>query len=192
MRRDEPLARDRVKLVVDNRHLRGAPVIEESNPTYYNLRGKVEYRGEFGALVTDFTMIKCGALQQASGGFLTQQVRDLLTNPLSWEALKRALKSGEARIENIGEQLGLMPTATLRPEPIPLDLKVLLIGTPQIFQLLYMLDEDFRKLFKIKAEFDVEVERTQEATRAYAEAVGAICNRRGLRPFAPSSAGPAP
>src|SRR3989441_802257 len=183
MRRQDPFTRYRVNLVVDNSHLRGAPVIEESNPTYYNLLGKVEYRGEFGALVTDFTMIKCGALQQASGGFLTLQVRDVLTNPLSWEALKRALKSGEARIENIGEQLGLMPTATLRPEPIPLDVKVLLIGTPQIFQLLYVLDEDFRKLFKIKAEFDVEVERTQEATRAYVEAVGAICNRRGLRPF---------
>jgi len=183
MRRQEPFARYRVNLVVDNSHLRGAPVIEESNPTYYNLLGKVEYRGEFGALVTDFTMIKCGALQQANGGFLTLQVRDVLTNPLSWEALKRALKSGEARIENIGEQLGLMPTATLRPEPIPLDVKVLLIGTPQIFQLLYVLDEDFRKLFKIKAEFDVEVERTEEATRAYAQAVGAICSRQGLRPF---------
>ena len=183
MRRQEPFARYRVNLVVDNSHLRGAPVIEESNPTYYNLLGKVEYRGEFGALVTDFTMIKCGALQQANGGFLTLQVRDVLTNPLSWEALKRALKSGEARIENIGEQLGLMPTATLRPEPIPLDVKVLLIGTAQIFQLLYVLDEDFRKLFKIKAEFDVEVERTEEATRAYAQAVGAICSRQGLRPF---------
>src|SRR5439155_980986 len=136
MRRQEPFTRYRVNLVVDNSHLRGAPVIEESNPTYYNLLGKVEYRGEFGALVTDFTMIKCGALQQANGGFLTLQVRDVLANPLSWEALKRALKSGEARIENIGEQLGLMPTATLRPEPIPLDVKVLLIGTPQIFQLL--------------------------------------------------------
>ena len=183
MRRQEPFTRYRVNLVVDNSHLRGAPVIEESNPTYYNLLGKVEYRGEFGALVTDFTMIKCGALQQANGGFLTLQVRDVLTNPLSWEALKRALKSGEARIENIGEQLGLMPTATLRPEPIPLDVKVLLIGTAQIFQLLYVLDEDFRKLFKIKAEFDVEVERTEEATRAYAQAVGAICSRQGLRPF---------
>lgn len=183
MRRPDAFTRYRVNLVVDNSHLRGAPVIDETNPTYYNLLGKVEYRGEFGALVTDFTMIKCGVLQQANGGFLTLQVRDVLANPLSWEALKRALKSGEARIENIGEQLGLMPTATLRPEPIPLNVKVILIGTPMLFQLLYVLDEDFRKLFKIKAEFDVEVERTQEATRAYAEAVGAICHRQGLRPF---------
>jgi len=183
MRRQDAFSRYRVNLVVDNSHLRGAPVIEETNPTYYNLLGKVEYRGEFGALVTDFTMIKCGVLQQANGGFLTLQVRDVLTNPLAWEALKRALKSGEARIENMGEHLGLMPTATIRPEPIPLDVKVLLIGTPMIFQLLYVLDEDFRKLFKIKAEFDIEVERTDEATRAYATAVGAICNRQGLRPF---------
>src|SRR2546429_9796706 len=128
-------------------------------------------------------MIKCGALQQPNAGSVTLQVREVLTNPISWEALKRALKSGKARIENTGEQLGLMPTATLRPEPIPLDVKVLLIGTAQIFQLLYVLDEDFRKLFKIKAEFDVEVERTEEATRAYAQAVGAICSRQGLRPF---------
>ncbi len=183
MRRQDPFTRYRVNLVVDHSHTQGAPVLVETNPTYYNLLGKVEYRGEFGALVTDFTMIKCGALQQANGGFLLLQVRDLLTNPLSWEALKRGLRSGEARIENIGDQLGVVPTATLRPEPIPLDLKVILIGTPYIFQLLYTLDEDFRKLFKVKAEFDIEVQRTTEATRAYAAAVGAICNRQGLRPF---------
>ncbi len=183
MRRQDSFARYRVNLVVDNGHLHGAPVIVETNPTYYNLLGKVEYRGEFGALVTDFTMIKCGVLQQANGGFVLLQVRDVLTNPLSWEALKRALKNGEARIENIGEQLGLVPTATLRPEPIPMNTKVILIGTPFIFQLLYVLDDDFRKLFKIKAEFDVEVERTDETVTAYAEAIGAICNRQGLRPF---------
>jgi predicted ATP-dependent protease len=183
MRRQDAFIRYRVNLVVDNSHLRGAPVIEETNPTYYNLLGKVEYRGEFGTLATDFTMIKCGVLQQANGGFLLLQARDVLTNPLSWEALKRALKNGEARIENIGEQLGLVPTATQRPEPIPLNVKVILIGTPMLFQLLYVLDEDFRKLFKVKAEFDIEVERTEETTRAYAGAVGAICNRQGLRPF---------
>lgn len=183
MRRPETFTRYRVNLVVDHSHLQGAPVLEETNPTYYNLAGKVEYRGEFGALTTDFTMIKAGALQQANGGFLILQVRDALTNPITWEALKRALKTEEARIENIGEQLGLVPTATLRPEPIPLDLKVILIGTPMIFQLLYALDEDFQKLFKIKAEFDVEVERTDDATHQYAAAIAALCQRQGLRPF---------
>ncbi|MBI2973969.1 MAG: AAA family ATPase [Armatimonadetes bacterium] len=182
-RRADPFQRYRVNLVVDNTHLTGAPMVFETNPTYYNLLGKVEYRGEFGALVTDFTMIKSGALQQASGGFLVLQVKDILTNPLSWEGLKRALRSGEARIENIGEQLGLIPTATLRPEPIPLSVKVVLIGTPMIFQLLYVLDEDFRKLFKIKADFDTEVNRTDDTAALYARAIGAICNRQGLRPF---------
>lgn len=188
-RRQDPFLRYRVNLVVDNSHLRGAPVIIESNPTYYNLVGKVEYRGEFGAMVTDFTMIKSGALQQASGGFLILQVKDVLTNPLSWEALKRALKSGEARIENISEQLGIVPTATLRPEPIPLNVKVILIGTPTIFQLLYVFDEDFRKWFKIKADFEVDVERTPQSMTDYAAAVGAICNRQGLRPFDRSAVG---
>ncbi len=183
LRRQDPFLRYRVNLIVDNSHLQGAPVIQEPNPTYYNLLGKVEYRGEFGALVTDFTMIKGGALQQANGGFLILQVKDLLTNPFSWDGLKRALKSREVRVENIGDQLGLVPTATLRPEPIPLDIKALLIGTPLIFQYLYTLDEDFRKLFKIKADFDVEVERTEETVASYAAVIGAICNRQNLRPF---------
>jgi len=172
-----------VNLVVDNGQLRGAPAVEEPNPTYYNLLGKVEYRGEFGTLVTDFTMIKVGALQHANGGFLILQVKDLLMNPFTWEGLKRALKSGEARIENIGEQLGVVPTATLRPEPIPLNLKVILIGTPMIFQLLYTLDDDFRKLFKMKADFDIEVDRTDETMAGYASAVAAICTKYHLRAF---------
>lgn len=182
-RRQDPFLRYRVNLLVDNGHLRGAPMIVEANPTYYNLLGKVEYRGEFGALVTDFTMIKPGALQQANGGFVMLQVRDVLTSPFAWEALKRALKSGEARIENIGEQMGLIPTATLRPEPIPLTVKVILIGTALLYHLLYALDDDFRKLFKIKADFDTEVNRTDDTTTQYAAAIGAVCNRERLRPF---------
>ena len=182
-RRGDQLQRYRVNLVVDNSHVQGAPVVMEANPTYYNLLGKVEYRGEFGALLTDFTMIKAGALQSANGGFLILQVKDLLLTPFSWEGLKRALKSGEARIENIGEQLGVIPTATLRPEPIPLEVKVILIGTPMIFQLLYTFDEDFRKLFKVKADFDVEMDRTPETTAGYAAAVAAICAKHHLRPF---------
>lgn len=182
-RRPDRLRRYEVNLVVDNGHLRGAPAVEEPNPTYYNLLGKIEYRGEFGTLVTDFTMIKAGALQRASGGFLILQVKDLLMNPFTWEGLKRALKSGEARIENIGEQLSMVPTATLRPEPIPLDLKVILIGAPLIFQLLYTLDDDFRKLFKMKADFDIEVDRTNETMAGYASAVAAICTKHQLRAF---------
>lgn len=181
-RRDR-LLRYQVNLFVDNSHAQGAPVVIEANPTFYNLLGKVEYRGEFGALVTDFTMIKPGALHRANGGFLLLQVKDVLLNPFSWEGLKRALKSREARIENIGDQFGAIPTATLRPEPIALDVKVVLIGTPLLFQLLYFYDEDFRKLFKVKADFDTEMDRTPQTMADYARAIGALCNKQGLRPF---------
>jgi predicted ATP-dependent protease len=183
MRRGDRLQRYQANLFVDNSHAQGAPVIIESNPTFYNLLGKVEYRGEFGALVTDFTMIKPGAIQRANGGFLILQVKDVLLNPFTWEGLKRALKSREARIENIGDQFGAIPTATLRPEPIPLDVKVVLIGTPLLFQLLYVYDEDFRKLFKVKADFDTEMDRTPQTMADYARAIGALSNKHGLRPF---------
>lgn len=182
-RRADRLLRYQVNLFVDNSHAHGAPVIIEANPTFYNLLGKVEYRGEFGALVTDFTMIKPGAIQRANGGFLVLQVKDVLLNPFTWEGLKRALKSREARIENIGDQFGAIPTATLRPEPLPLDVKVVLIGTPLLFQLLYVYDEDFRKLFKVKADFDTEMGRTPETVADYARAIGALANKHGLLAF---------
>jgi predicted ATP-dependent protease len=182
-RRTDPYQRYRVNLLVNNGQTKGAPVILETNPIYYNLIGKVEYRGEFGALVTDFTMIKAGALHRANGGYLVLQLKDVLMAPISWEALKRALKSREIRIENIGEQLGLIPTATLRPEPIPLDVKVAIIGSPLLYHLLYVLDEDFRKLFKIKADFDVEIDRSDAILNEYARAIGTIATREGLLPF---------
>ncbi|MDR7428062.1 MAG: AAA family ATPase [Armatimonadota bacterium] len=181
--RRDAFARYRVNLLVDNSQTRGAPVVIEANPTYYNLVGKVEYRGEFGAFVTDFTMIKPGALHRANGGFLILQLNDVLMAPLSWEALKRALKSREIRIENIGEQLGLIPTATLRPEPIPLQVKVVIIGSSLLYHLLYILDDDFRKLFKIKADFDVDMPQSAQTLQQYALAICAICRRDGLLPF---------
>ncbi len=183
MPRRDPYPRYRVNLLVDHGETRGAPVVIETNPTYYNLIGKVEYRGEFGALVTDFTMIKAGALHRANGGFLLLQLNDILMAPLSWEALKRALKGRAVRIENIGEQLGLIPTATLRPEPIPLNAKVVIIGSSVLYHLLYQLDDDFRKLFKIKADFDVDMDRSAEMLRQYARAICAICRRENLLPF---------
>ncbi|MDR7543762.1 MAG: AAA family ATPase [Armatimonadota bacterium] len=175
--------RYRVNLLIDHSQTRGAPVVHELNPTYYNLFGKAEYRGEFGAMVTDFTMIKPGALHRANGGYLILQARDLLTSPFAWEGLKRALKSREIRVENIAEQYGLFATATLRPEPIPLNVKVILIGVPLIYHLLYLYDDDFPKLFKIKADFDTDIERTPESMVEYARAIGAICRREGLLPF---------
>ncbi len=183
VQRRPEFTRYRVNLLIDNSQSRGAPVVVEPNPTYYNLFGKAEYRGEFGAMVTDFTMIKPGALHRVNGGYLILQARDVLTSPLSWEALKRALKSREIRIENISEQYGLIPTATLRPEPIPLDIKVIIIGATLVYHLLYQHDDDFAKLFKIKADFDIDIERTDETMVEYAQAIGTICRRQGLLPF---------
>ncbi|HLW60651.1 MAG TPA: ATP-binding protein [bacterium] len=184
--RQDPYARYQVNLLVDHRGTHGAPVIIETNPTYYNLVGKAEYRSEFGALLTDFTMIKAGALHRANGGFLILQARDVLTNPYAYDGLKRALRSQEIRIEHLGEAAGLLPTATLRPDPIALDIKVVLIGTPDVFHLLYGLDEEFEKLFKIRADFDVTIDRTPANQEEYVRAIAAICHRTGSCHFDPS------
>jgi predicted ATP-dependent protease len=181
--RRDPLARYQVNLLVDNAEAKGAPVIIETNPTYYNLVGRAELRAEFGALVTDLSMIKPGALHRANGGYLILHVRDVLTSPFAYEGLKRALRGREIRMEPLGEAVGALPTATLRPDPIPLDLKVILIGTPDLYHLLYALDEDFEKLFKIRADFDVVVERTPETLAEYAKAIASIARRCGLCRF---------
>ena len=176
------LERYEVNLLVDNGDLEGAPVVLETNPSYYNLFGKVEYRGELGTLVTDFRMIRPGAVHRANGGYLILNARDLLLQLASYDALKRALRSGEVRIENLSEQYGLVPTATLRPQPIPLDLKVVLIGPPDLYYLLYRYDEDFRKMFRVKAEFDTQMPRTEENMRRVAAALGGMCTDDGIRP----------
>jgi len=185
MRRD-PFNRYQVNLLVDHRETRGAPVVFEPNPTYYNLIGKAEYRAELGALVTDFMLIKPGALHRASGGFLILQARDVLTNSFAYEGLKRALRSREVRIDPLGEAAGILPTASLRPDPIPLDVKVIFIGTPETYHVLYTLDEEFEKLFKIRADFDVVMDRTRETQQEYARTIASICNRSNLCHFDPS------
>lgn len=179
--------RYKVNLLVDNSETKGAPVVFETNPTFYNLFGKIEYRGDFGTLVTDFTMIKPGAIHLANGGYLVLQANDLFTNPLVWPALKRTLKTGKARIENIGEQMGLIATTSLKPEPIPVKIKVIIIGNPIIFQLLYNYDEDFRKFFKVKVDFDVEMPRTDEHIQLYASFASGFCRREGLKHLDPSA-----
>ena len=177
------LRRLTVNLFVNNSETRGAPVIYETNPTYYNLFGKIEYKGQMGTFFTDFTMIRSGAIHRANGGILILQARDLLFDPLAWDTLKRTLKNGEARVENIGEQFRIIPTVTLKPQPIPVDVKVILIGTPYLYQLLYHLDEDFRKYFKVKADFDDEMDRTPEHMNKYAQFIASVCKRQNLRPF---------
>lgn len=183
MPRRDPVARYQVNLLVDHADTKGAPVIVETNPTYYNLVGRAELRVEFGALVTDLSMIKPGALHLANGGYLILLVRDVLTSPFAYEGLKRALRGGEIRIESLGEAAGALPTATLRPDPIPVNIKVILVGTPDLYHLLYALDEDFEQLFKIRADFDVVVERTSETMREYARVITGIARRCGVCEF---------
>ncbi|MDK2871710.1 MAG: hypothetical protein PWQ16_1062 [bacterium] len=172
--------RYRVNLLVDNSRLQGAPVVFESNPTYYNLVGKLEYEQRMGFLVTDFTKIKAGAIHRANGGYLILNVTDVLRNFGAWDALKRVLKTGEIRIENIAEHVGLIPMSGLVPEPIPVKVKVLLIGSPLIYHLLSIFDEDFKKLFKIKVDFDIDMERNEENVRDVCAFISSYCREEGL------------
>lgn len=175
--------RYRVNLIVDNECQQGAPVITENNPSYYNLIGRVDFKARLGALTTDFTEIKAGAMHKANGGYLILQAMDVLMSPISWDALKRALRSGEIRLENIAEHYGLIPTSTLKPQPIPVNVKVILIGSSWIYHLLYALDEDFRKLFKVKADFDIEMSRSDEHIQKYASFIAARVRDDHLTPF---------
>ncbi|HAE60740.1 MAG TPA: ATP-dependent protease [Eubacteriaceae bacterium] len=175
-------ARYKVNLFVNNERITGAPVIIESNPNYYNLFGKIEYKSHMMSMTTDFTMVKPGALQRANGGYLILQAKDLLMDPFVWDALKKALKYREAIVENMGEQYRLIPTTTLRPQPIPLDVKILLIGTP-IFYAIFSSDEDFEKLFKIKVDFDIEMPRNSDNVCQYVSFVSTLCREGNLKHF---------
>lgn len=181
--RQADFGRYRVNVLVDHAANGGAPVVYERNPTYYNLFGRVDYRASFGTMVTDFQEIRAGALHRANGGFLVLDALEVLRNPFSWEALKRALLGREIRIENLGEHLSAIPTAGLRPKPIPLALKVVLVGTPYIYQLLYQLDDEFRELFKVKADFAPEMDWDDEHFGAYAAFISRWARTAGLRHF---------
>lgn len=175
--------RYRVNLFVNNAETKGAPVVIESNPYYYNLFGKIEYRSVMGSLSTDFTMLKAGAVHRANGGFLVLQAKDVLFDPLAWDTLKKALKNRQTTIENIGEQYRIVPTASPRPEPIPVDVKVILIGSYYLYHLLYAADEDFQKFFKVKVDFDTEMPRTPENLKNYAAFISSVCRREKLKHF---------
>jgi len=172
-----------VNLIIDNMETKGAPVVVETNPTYYNLIGRIEYENRLGTVTTDFTMIKGGALHKANGGYLILQAKDLLLNLQSWEVLKRVLTNKEVRIESIGEQYAILPMASLKPQPIPLDVKVILIGNPYLYHLLYTHDEDFRKLFKLKVDFETVMDRSPKNIRHMANFISTHCQREGLRHF---------
>ena len=183
MKRETTATKYVVNLVIDNKDMKGAPVVIESNPTYYNLVGRVEYENKLGMVSTDFTMIKGGAFHRANGGYLILQAKDLLLNFQSWEAFKRILKTQELRIETIAEQYSIIPMATLKPEPIPLNIKVIIIGNPYLYQILYRYDDDFRKLFKIKADFDIVMGRSLENMTKMANFISTHSKREGVRHF---------
>lgn len=172
-----------VNVFVDNSACQGAPVVVEGNPTYTNLFGSIERKAQFGTLLTDFTLIHPGSVHRANGGYLIINAMDLLKWFYSYEALKRTLKERQIKIEDLGEQLGLITTKTLRPEPIPLHLKVILIGNPWLYQLLYYYDEDFHKFFKIKADFDWEMKRTADHQDQLLSFVCSFCEKENLRPL---------
>ncbi|GMU40991.1 MAG: hypothetical protein AMXMBFR23_18570 [Chloroflexota bacterium] len=178
-----PEHRYEVNVVVSNDPQQGAPVLFERNPTYYNLIGRIEHQGQFGAMVTNHMLVRAGSLARANGGYLVLRIRDLLTNPMSLEALKRALSSRQVAIENLSESYPLVPTTALRPEAIPLSVKVVVVGDSYLYTLLYQHDPDFRELFKVKADFEVDYPRTPENTRGIASVVNAEIRRGDLRPF---------
>lgn len=161
----------------------GAPVVYEDNPTCQNLIGRVEYVSQMGALVTDFNLIMPGALHRANGGYLILDAREVLLQPYAWEGLKRALRSRQIRIESLGQALGLVSTVWLEPEPIPLDIKVILLGDRLLYYLLCSLDPDFGELFKVEADFDDRTARTSENEMLYARFMGAVARQEGLRPL---------
>jgi len=175
-----PTQKYAVNTLVDNSVLDGAPVVLEMNPTHNNLIGRVEREFSFGALVTDFTLIHPGCLHRANGGYLVLPVEDILRNPFAWDTLKRALANKEIVIEDMGERIGFL-TKSLRPEPIPLDVKVILIGEPILYRLLLRYDEQFTELFKVKADFDIQMSRTDEHIQEYISFVCTLCSSENLR-----------
>ena len=184
LQRPEPtFERYKVNLIVNNRETRGVPVVFETNPTYYNLFGRIEYRVQFGVGTTDFTMIVGGAVHKANGGYLVVNAIDVLRNIFVYDSLKRMIKNREVKIEDVWEQYRLVSTTTLKPEPIPVNLKLVLIGEPIIYYLLYNLDPEYRKLMKVKADFDVVMPRNEENIHKYGAFIAARCKEQCLVPI---------
>ncbi len=183
MKKPDPCLNYRVNLFVDNSNTHGAPVIMDSDYSFHNIFGTLEYENYFGSLKTDHTMLKSGLLQQANGGYIIFQAKDLLSNPMCYETLKKALRVKELGIEMQNEQRSSMVLISLKPEPIPLNLKVILIGNSDIYHMLLSMDSDFRKLFKIKVEFEESAEITDENLNKLAQIVHGFCEQEQLPPL---------
>ena len=180
IQQSDPCLNYRINLFVDNSELEGAPVIMDSNYSYQNIFGKLEYENFYGTLKTDFTMLKPGLLHKANGGYILFQARDLLTNGISYATLKKALRIKEISIENTIDQATSMAMVSLKPEPIPLDLKILLIGDSEIYQTLLAMDSDFKNLFKIKVEWEEKAELNEENINKLARIIHDYCEQVDL------------
>jgi predicted ATP-dependent protease len=179
----DPFLPYRINVFVDNSDTQGPPIIVETNPTYHNLFGVVEKKPIMGGYITDFTLVKTGSISRANGGYLVLYDREVLANAGVWEALQRVIKNRELRIEEPGAFFGFVPPQGLRPEPIPTDTKVIMIGDPALYRTLATLDPDFRETFKVKADFNFEIDRSQENITAFACFISDYCNREGMRHF---------
>ncbi len=173
----------KINAFINNKEKKGAPIVIENNPTYYNLFGRVEHKLQYGVAMTDFTMIKAGSLQQANGGYLVIDALELLKNIFSYDSLKRTIKEKEIKIEDVWEQYRLISTVTLRPQAIPFNVKIVLVGNPRLYYLLYNLDEEYRELFKVKADYENRMDRNAENMLKYASFVRTKCDERKLQPF---------
>ena len=181
--RHESFHRYKVNALVTNGKQTGAPLVSEDNPTYSNLVGRVEHIAQLGALVTDFTLIKPGALHRANGGYLLLDVRKVLMQPFAWDGLKHALESHEIRIESLGQMYSLVSTVSLEPQPIPLNVKIILFGDPMIYYLLHEHDPDFGELFKVAADFEDRIERSTDSHNLYARLMAMLCTKHKLLPL---------
>ncbi len=178
------LKRYETNVLVDHKSIKGAPVIFETNPTYHNVFGQIEKRAHMGTITTDFTMVQAGSLLRANGGFLVMEIESVLMNQFVWEAIKRALQNKLLYIEDISSGLGY-GTSSLRPEPIPLEVKVILLGSYQLFRMLQNYDSKFNKIFKVRADFDYEVGKTEDTIQKYARFVARACKAEDLLPLTP-------
>lgn len=172
-----------VNVLVDHSATQGAPVVYEDHPTYQNLIGRIEHIAQLGALITDFNLIKPGALHRANGGYLILDVHKVLLQPYAWEGLKRALRSREIRMQSLGQMFDLVSTVSLEPEPIPLNVKIILLGERMLYYLLCQFDPEFNELFKVAADFEEQMDRSPENNLLYARLIGTLARREGLRPL---------
>lgn len=188
MQREKPWDKYKVNVIVDNSGLKGAPVISDSNPSFYNLFGKLEYENQFGMMHTDHTLIKPGLVHKANGGYLILQVRDLLQNPIIWDSFKKVLRTKKAYVDTLKDyQMQAVALASLKPEPIPIKMKVILVGNEMIYQQLLNADEDFKKLFKVKVEFEDSTNRTDANMNAIASYIHSFCEYEKLPHFNPGA-----